>query len=103
MDNEKKRTPQAKWDKEHYTTVSCRISRDQEEQLRRKLTEFGLTRYTFLRLCCEWAIAGRVDDYLREMRQTVVNEGKGDKELNGIVSGRSHPVDNLNREKGSNS
>lgn len=96
-------SPPAKWEKEHYATVSCRISRDQEKLLRRKLTEFGLTRYPFLRLCCEWAIVGKVDEYLREMRQMVVDEGKGDKELNGIVSCRSHPVDNLYKDRGRNS
>ncbi len=88
------RSRQKTWDAENYTTVACRISRQEAEKLREHLAQFHLTRYTFLRMVCQWAIRGDLDQLLRVMENVFHGTAPRDEvvaELDGIVRGLSHP------------
>lgn len=88
------RQRQRDWDAKNYTTISCRISKSDAEELRWKLATFHFTRYTFFRMLCKWVISGKADSLLRVMENVYAGnatEAQLTAELDGIVRGLAHP------------
>ena len=88
MISDAKKNANRKWDSAHYGTVSTRMSREELQALRSKLTSRGITVHSFVKNVCELYLASRDESFMRMLEPQFTDEEQN-RELDDIVRGRS--------------
>lgn len=83
-----KKTANRRWDSAHYGTVSTRMSREELQALRSKLTSRGLTVHSFVKHVCLLYLTSEDEELLRRLEPTLTREEQN-RELDDIVQGHS--------------